>query len=200
MPFVVVFTSRELVVEFIADVVDSHATINLDLELLNNDTDVTDIFLDLSELLDVLWVTQYFVLDLSELSGDIVVLLHGSVGNQFDFLLDDCLIFADISVSDILDVDFKDGNVDFLWNSLFEFLFELSVSEYIVSEPFSIDWLLTILNLVKAADIFVWVEFLFGLELAEGLIILVEWLNSFGKSLSDGVIGIPQPSKLVWKH
>lgn len=108
------------------------------------------------------------------------------------------MIFADITVSDILDIDFKNGNLDFLGNSLLEFFFKLLVSENIISEPFCINWFCTLLNIVKAADIFVWVKFLFSLELAECLIILVEWLNSNSKSLSDCVIGIPQPSELVW--
>jgi len=74
------------------------------------------------------------------------------------------------------------------------------MSEDIISEPFGINWLLTLLNIVKAADIFVWVEFLFSLELGECLIILEEWLNGLGKSSFDGVISIPQPGVLVWKH
>ena len=178
-------------VEFIADVIDSHATVNFGLELLNDDTDVTDELLDLCKFFDVLWCGHDFVLDLSELGGDVIVLLDGSVGDQFYFLLDDCFIFSDIALSNILDIDQENGNLDFLWNSLLEFFFKLLVSEDISSEPFSINWFLTLLSLVEATDVLVWVEFLFYFELGESLIILKEGLNGFGKGLLDGVIGIP---------
>lgn len=73
----------------------------------------------------------------------------------------------------------------------------MSNSVDVCLEAISVDWVIWV---VEFLDVLVDVEFVLLLKLAEGLDILVEWLDGLGEGHLNGVIGIPKPSVLVWKH
>jgi hypothetical protein len=56
-------------------------------------------------VLDALWWLLDLLVDLIELSGDLVVLLECTLRDELDLPLDDLLVFACVQVSDVLDVD-----------------------------------------------------------------------------------------------
>jgi hypothetical protein len=76
--------------------------------LFYDNTDFTDILLGFSELFDILWYSLDSFIDLSEFGGNGVVFISCSGGNQFDFFFNHLLVFTNVKVSDIFDVDSED--------------------------------------------------------------------------------------------
>lgn len=113
--------------EVVAYVVDAHALLDLGLELFNGDADFADVLLRISQILDVLWWSLDSLVDLIELGRDLVVLLSGSPGDEFDLFLDNLLILAGVHVSDVLDVDREDRDGHALWNSLLKVILQESM-------------------------------------------------------------------------
>ena len=90
------------------NVISPHARLNLNLELLNDNTDLGDVLLGLSEVVDALWRLLDPFNDLIELCTKIIVLVKGFLCNQLDFLINDLLIFSAVIIPDIFAVDGED--------------------------------------------------------------------------------------------
>jgi hypothetical protein len=88
-PLLVEVSACELVVELIQDAVDLHAVVDLLLQLLDCDGDLSDELPGLCQIFNVLGWPSDSLVDFIELGGQRVVELLGLLCDELDFLLDD---------------------------------------------------------------------------------------------------------------
>jgi hypothetical protein len=193
-PLVVVLSTCELMVELAADVVGAHALIDLDLALLDLDTNLLNILCSGVYVFDALWWLLDDLVDLLELGRDLVVLLACSCSDELDLFLDNSLVFADVVAPDIFDTDLEDGYSDLHWDLLLELGLELSIPVDVGSKGLSVNWLIAF---VQFLDIFVWLELELLFKLAKSLYILVQGLDGGSESSLQRGKGLPQPGVLV---
>lgn len=108
MPLEIVLLVGELVLEFCGDVISPHASLDFYLKFLNGDTDLGNKLLGLGKIIDALWRLLDPLNNLIELSTQLIVLIQGFLSNEFDFLVNDLLIFSAVVISDIFAVNRED--------------------------------------------------------------------------------------------
>jgi len=185
LPFVVIFTACELIMELTADIVGTHAFINLSLELFDGNTDFTEVLFGLCELRNILWWRLDSFCDRSKLGSNSIVGINGSSGNEFGLFVNNLLVFASVHISDVLDVYLEDRDGHRFWNSFLKLFFFRSKGKDVSSEGFCIQWLSIFSCTIQLSDVFVGLKLILFFKLTKCLDILIKWLDRLLKSNFD---------------
>lgn len=179
MPFVIVLSITELVVEFSGNVIHSHAVFDIDLKLLDDNTDFGNVLLSLGKIIDALWWLLDPFNDLIKLRSQIIIFLNSSLSNKFDLLVNNGLVLDQVDVTDVFTVNREDRNYNGVRNSLLKVLLQFTESEDVSSQRF---WFRRLVSLIQRLDVLVNIEFVLFLELGKGLNVLVQRLHCFSES------------------
>jgi len=104
VPLVCEFQTSEFNVEFVKDGVYFHALINFLFEFFNLDSDFTDEFLGVGQLINVFWCRVDFCCNLCKLCRDFVGLIFCFLLDEFNFLFYNLLELPGIENSDVFAV------------------------------------------------------------------------------------------------
>ena len=102
IPFSILLSISELVIELLKNFVDSHAFLNFSLFLLNPDSTFINVVFNLVQVVNVSGLFSYLVGDVSELEGKLCVALLCKACNHCDFPLLDLLVLLGVHVADVV--------------------------------------------------------------------------------------------------
>jgi len=101
------FCASQLDVELVKNRIISHALVDLAFEFFNLNSDLADVLLGVSKLIDGLGDFVDFLGDFSELSRYFVSFVLGLRLDKFDFFVSNLLILSSVEVSDVLAIDLE---------------------------------------------------------------------------------------------
>ena len=102
IPFSILLSISELVIELLKNFVDAHAFLNFNLLLLNPDSTFIDIVFNIVQVVDVTGFFSYFVGDFSKLEGKLGVALLCKACNHCNFPLLNLFVLLGIHVADVV--------------------------------------------------------------------------------------------------